>query len=138
MPAAEELGGVGGGARRRLGGLAVQLAAGSAAGGAGRQQGPRGGEGGPRSLLTGEQLARYRQDGVLKGVPVLSAESAAGLLGHVEAFESESGLVAGDVIRNKANLLLLPFYELSFNRRILDAVESLLGPGPSPQQARAC
>ena len=43
-------------------------------------------------------------------------------------FSWYKGLAAGDTIRNKGNLLLLPFYELCHNAKILDAVESVLGP----------
>jgi ectoine hydroxylase-related dioxygenase (phytanoyl-CoA dioxygenase family) len=53
---------------------------------------------------------------------------AAAVRGHVEAFERRTGLVAGHVIRNKGHLKLTRLYDLIFNPRILDAVESVLGP----------
>ena len=39
-----------------------------------------------------------------------------------------SGLVAGQVIRNKGHLKLIPLYDLIFHPQVLDAVESVLGP----------
>lgn len=78
--------------------------------------------------LSAPQVERYGRDGYLCPLPCLSAGEAAGLADRIAAFEAETGRVAGQVIRNKGHLKLKALYELIFDRRILDAVEGVLGP----------
>jgi len=78
--------------------------------------------------LSATQIASYRRDGYVFPVPCVSAEEAADIRNHIEAFERRTGLMAGHVIRNKGHLKLTRLYELIFEPRILDAVESVLGP----------
>jgi hypothetical protein len=78
------------------------------------------------NTLTDNQIANYRRDGYAFPVPCFSLEEAADIRNHIEAFERKSGLVAGNVIRNKGHLKLTRLYELIFDPRILDAVGSLL------------
>ena len=78
--------------------------------------------------LTAEQLADYRRNGYVFPLPCLTAHEAAGVRNDIEAFERTTGLVAGNVIRNKGHLKLQRLYALIFEARILDAVESVLGP----------
>ena len=81
----------------------------------------------PRSLSP-LQVETYRDRGFVCPLPALSSAEAAAVRGHVEAFERRTGLVAGHVIRNKGHLKLTRLYDLIFHPRILDAVESVLGP----------
>src|SRR4051794_11265168 len=80
------------------------------------------------SALNARQIAGYRRDGYVFPVPCLTPREATEVRDHIEAFERTSGLVAGNVIRNKGHLKLKRLYELIFEARILDAVESVLGP----------
>jgi ectoine hydroxylase-related dioxygenase (phytanoyl-CoA dioxygenase family) len=74
------------------------------------------------------QIETYRDSGFVCPLPALSAAEAAAIRNHIEAFERKTGLVAGHVIRNKGHLKLTRLYALVFHPRILDAVESVLGP----------
>ena len=80
------------------------------------------------NALTAGQVAGYRRDGYVFPVPCFAPHEAADVRNHIEAFERSTGLVAGNVIRNKGHLKLKRLYELIFEARILDAVESVLGP----------
>jgi hypothetical protein len=79
-------------------------------------------------MLTPSQISSYHRDGYVFPVPCFSLDEAADVRNHIEAFERNTGLVAGNVIRNKGHLKLTRLYELIFDARILDAVESVLGP----------
>jgi chlorinating enzyme len=78
--------------------------------------------------LVDPQIASYHRNGFLYPLPALDPGEAASVRRHIEAFEQASGLTAGHVIRNKGHLKLIRLYELIFHPRILDAVESVLGP----------
>ena len=80
------------------------------------------------NVLTTAQIAKYRKDGYVFPVPALTAGAAAEVRMGLEDFERRSGLVAGNVIRNKGHLKLTQLYDLIFNPAVLDAVESILGP----------
>jgi non-haem Fe2+, alpha-ketoglutarate-dependent halogenase len=80
------------------------------------------------NTLNATQIAKYRSDGYVFPVPALTASEAAGFREEIEAFERRSGLVAGHVIRNKGHLKLKRLYDLIFHDKVLDAVESVLGP----------
>jgi len=71
---------------------------------------------------------QYRRHGYVFPVPALTPAEALRCRAAIENFERQSGLVAGHVIRNKGHLKLLRLYELVFHPRVLDAVESVLGP----------
>ena len=81
----------------------------------------------PGSLSETER-ASYARDGYVFPVPALTDEEARTARDRILAFEAETGLVAGHVIRNKGHLKLLALYELARHRAVLDAVESVLGP----------
>jgi len=78
--------------------------------------------------LSEAAVAGYRRDGYVCPVPAIGAERAAFYRDALERFERESGLVAGQVIRNKGHLKLRCLYDLIFDDTVLDAVESLIGP----------
>ena len=78
--------------------------------------------------LDSTQVEHYRRHGYVFPVPALAAAEAAGIRAIIENFEQCSGLAAGHVIRNKGHLKLTGLYELIFHQRVLDAVESVLGP----------
>jgi len=80
------------------------------------------------NALSAVQIARYRKDGYVSPVPALTAADAAQVRAEIEDFERRSGLVAGNVIRNKGHLKLTRLYDLIFHPQVLDAVESVLGP----------
>jgi hypothetical protein len=86
------------------------------------------------NALSTTQIAQYRDRGYVFPVPALTPLEAAGYRETIEDFERRSGLVAGHVIRNKGHLKLTRLYDLIFHPKVLDAVESVLG----PQKARTC
>ena len=78
--------------------------------------------------LDAAQVARYRSDGYVFPVPALTPAEAASVRTEIEGFERRSRLAAGHVIRNKGHLKLTHLYDLIFHPKVLDAVESVLGP----------
>lgn len=80
------------------------------------------------SILSSMQVEKYRRDGYVFPVPALTGVEAAEIRNEIEDFERRSGLVAGHVIRNKGHLKLKRLYDLIFHDKVLDAVESVLGP----------
>jgi non-heme Fe2+,alpha-ketoglutarate-dependent halogenase len=80
------------------------------------------------SSLSTMQVAHYRSHGYVFPVPALTPAEANDLRAGIEDFERRSGLAAGHVIRNKGHLKLTRLYELIFHPKVLDAVESVLGP----------
>ena len=75
--------------------------------------------------LTSEQVARYRDDGVVFPVDVLSAEEAADYRARLAAVEARHDTRE---IAEKPYLTLTMADELAHNARMLDAVEDLIGP----------
>ena len=81
----------------------------------------------PRKL-TVEQVERYRRDGFVHPVRVMSAEAAAELRRRLEAFEATTGgPIKGD-LRHKSHLLFAWLAELVRLDAIVDAIEDLYGP----------
>jgi hypothetical protein len=80
------------------------------------------------NALSTTQIAQYRDRGYVFPVPALTPLEADRYRETIEDFERRSGLVAGHVIRNKGHLKLTRLYDLIFHPRVLDAVESVLGP----------
>jgi hypothetical protein len=78
--------------------------------------------------LTTNQVDAYRRDGYVHPLPCLSPAETARLRGHLEEYERASGEKATLVIRNKGHLKLRMLYDLVHDARILDAVESVIGP----------
>ena len=80
------------------------------------------------NALDAAQIAHYRARGYVFPVPALTLAEAADYRQTIEEFERRSELVAGHVIRNKGHLKLTRLYNLIFHPKVLDAVESVLGP----------
>lgn len=80
------------------------------------------------SHLTPAQVAAYRRDGYVHPLPCLSTGEAARYRGVLEDWERESGEQATLIIRNKGHLKLRALYDLVHDPRVLDAVESVIGP----------
>ncbi len=81
--------------------------------------------------LTPQQVEQYRRDGYLFPVDCLTAEEVRYYRGRLEAFEREQGDTFGrlpNLVRSKSHLLFSWMDELVRHPRVLDAVESLIGP----------
>ena len=74
------------------------------------------------------EVARYREDGLLFPVPLLSADVAAGALNELERYEASSGGPVQGKWRYKSHLVFPWINRLMREPVILDHVESLLGP----------
>ncbi|MCB1743203.1 MAG: phytanoyl-CoA dioxygenase family protein [Gammaproteobacteria bacterium] len=79
-------------------------------------------------MLTASQIDHYHREGYISGVPVMSAEAAAGYLDHLERFEREHGDRARHLLRSKTHLILTWADELMRHPRLLEAVSDILGP----------
>ena len=80
----------------------------------------------PKSL-SDAAVAQYRRDGIYFPVPVFTPEEAAGYRAKLEAFEREQGAVRHKKMF-KTHLILTWVDEIIRQPKILDAVESILGP----------
>ncbi len=80
------------------------------------------------NTLNPAQVAQYRQCGYVFPVPALTHAEALDYRQAIEDFERRTGLAAGHVVRNKGHLKLTRLYDLIFHPKILDAVQSILGP----------
>ena len=80
------------------------------------------------SSLDAAAVAGYRRDGIHFPVRVMEAEQAAGLLGQLERTEAALGGSLPARINQKPHLVFPWLGELVRHPRILDAVESVLGP----------
>jgi hypothetical protein len=78
--------------------------------------------------LSAAALAHYRDEGYLSPLPVLSASEVADLRGRLEAFEATQGGKLTPEQRSKSHLLFKWLDDLIRDPRILDPIESILGP----------
>lgn len=81
--------------------------------------------------LSAMQVAQYRRDGFLFPVDCLRAEEVRHFRGRLEAFEREQGDTFGklpDLVRSKSHLLFTWMDALVRHPKVLDAVESIIGP----------
>lgn len=79
--------------------------------------------------LTPEQVKRYEEDGYLAPLDALSREEADRLFRYVQDFEaSVPPAEAKKGLGTKSHMLHPPLYDLLFQPKILDAVESIIGP----------
>ncbi len=78
--------------------------------------------------LTESQVEHYKREGYVFPVPVMSREEAASYRARLEAFEEMNGGPIAGNMRHKTHLLFTWANEIAHNPRILDAVESILGP----------
>ena len=78
--------------------------------------------------LSAADLERYRRDGFLFPITVLSPEEARDCRRRLEAVEAAHGGTLGGELRQKPHLLLTWLADLVRHPTILDAVEDVLGP----------
>jgi non-heme Fe2+,alpha-ketoglutarate-dependent halogenase len=78
--------------------------------------------------LTAAQTDTFRRDGYLFPLRALSPAEAHGVRSRLEAFEASQGRPLSASFRTKSHLVFAWVAELVRNERILDAIESLLGP----------
>lgn len=81
----------------------------------------------PNHLSTA-QVAQYQRDGYVFPVPAITPDEAEFYRRDLERFEAEYNQKATLAIRNKGHLKLMSLYRPIFEARVLDAVESVLGP----------
>lgn len=79
-------------------------------------------------LLSTEAVAAYRRDGFLPAVEALKPEEADTLRSKLESFEADLGREPEAADRRKLHVRLPWMRDLVEDRRILDAVEALIGP----------
>jgi non-haem Fe2+, alpha-ketoglutarate-dependent halogenase len=82
----------------------------------------------PGRLLTEEQRHRYELDGALFPLPILASEDVRRFRAHCDELESWLGGKPRTVDVRQLHLHFRWAYELASDQRVLDAVESLLGP----------
>ena len=83
------------------------------------------------ATLSPEQIAQYRRDGYLYPVECLSPEEVRHYRACLEDFEREQGDTFGKLpglVRSKSHLLFTWMDELVRHPKVLDAVESIIGP----------
>jgi hypothetical protein len=81
--------------------------------------------------LSADQIDQYQRDGFVFPVDCLTPEEVRHYRGQLEAFEREQGDTFGrlpDLVRSKSHLLFTWMDELVRHPKVLDAVESLIGP----------
>jgi non-haem Fe2+, alpha-ketoglutarate-dependent halogenase len=81
--------------------------------------------------LSAMQVAQYHRDGFLFPVDALTPDEVRYFRGHLEAFEREQGATLGklpNLERSKSHLLFTWMDELVRHPKVLDAVESVIGP----------
>ena len=81
--------------------------------------------------LTPSRVEQYQRDGFLFPVDCLTPEEVSYFRGRLQAFEREQGDSLGklpDLVRAKTHLLFTWMDELVRHPKVLDAVESLIGP----------
>lgn len=78
--------------------------------------------------LSDDAVERYRRDGYVHPVPCLAPGEAKSYRDALEDYERRSGTKSTLAIRGKGHLKMQVLYDLVRDPRILDAVESVLGP----------
>ena len=81
--------------------------------------------------LSSDAVAQYQRDGFYFPVACLTPEEVRHYRGRLEAFEREQGGTFGklpDLVRSKSHLLFTWMDALVRHPKVLDAVESLIGP----------
>lgn len=78
-------------------------------------------------LLTDAQVERFREEGYVSPVRVMSAQAADAVREQLEAYERGSGGPLRGNLRHKAHLLFRFVSDLVHQERIVDAIEDLYG-----------
>jgi non-heme Fe2+,alpha-ketoglutarate-dependent halogenase len=79
-------------------------------------------------LLSEAEIERYREDGFVFPIRVMSVDAALELRQRLERFERETGGPLKGDLRHKSHLLFTWLAELVRHPRVLDAIEDLYGP----------
>src|SRR5262245_47063164 len=79
------------------------------------------------ALLSQAAVQQYRRDGYFSPIEVMTADEASGYRRRLETVEASDRLPAG-ALRTKGHLLLTWIDDIVRNTRVLDAVESIIGP----------
>jgi hypothetical protein len=79
-------------------------------------------------ILTPQQIDRYRRDGCVFPIRVMSVDAAAELRGRLEEFERKAGGPLKGDLRHKSHLLFSWLGDLVRKEAIVDAIEDLYGP----------
>lgn len=79
-------------------------------------------------ILSQQQIDRYRRDGYVSPVRIMSEQEAVDLRRKMEAFEAAQGKPLSGTQRTKCCLLFPWMYGLVTRPELLDAVEDLIGP----------
>ena len=78
--------------------------------------------------LTSDQIERYKQEGFLSPIDVLTADKASRFRDALESYEKSEGHPIQGSARSKSHLLFTWADELIRIPRLLDAVEDIIGP----------
>lgn len=82
-------------------------------------------------MLSPQQIEQYHRDGYLFPIDCLTPEEVAHYRGELETFEAAQGDTFGrlpDLVRSKSHLLFTWMDALVRHPKVLDAVESIIGP----------
>ncbi len=82
-------------------------------------------------ILTADEIARYKSDGLICPKRLISADEAARYLAALEAYETATGGPVNGKWRYKSHLVFPWINEMMRLPQILDAVEDLLEPSLS-------
>jgi non-heme Fe2+,alpha-ketoglutarate-dependent halogenase len=80
------------------------------------------------SGLTDDQVAFYNQNGYVAPIDIFTPEEAADLRAELEALEASHPEAVMGRNRNNVHYVTPLFDRIAHNPKILDAVESLIGP----------
>ncbi|MBA3478800.1 MAG: phytanoyl-CoA dioxygenase, partial [Lautropia sp.] len=79
-------------------------------------------------MLTQDQIERFRRDGYLSPVRVMSEDAANAVREKLQAYEQSTGGPLRGEFRHKSHLLFKFLSEVVHDEKILDAIEDLYGP----------
>ena len=79
-------------------------------------------------MLTQEQVEKFRRDGYLSPVRVMSEGAANAVREKLQAYEASSGGPLRGELRHKSHLLFKFLSDVVHDEKILDAIEDLYGP----------
>lgn len=78
--------------------------------------------------LTEEQVAQFRREGWAAPFRAIGCDEVSKAILWIELYEKTHGVDVNEYLKIKGHLAALWIVDLACNRRILDAVESLIGP----------
>lgn len=78
-------------------------------------------------MLTDDQIERFRRDGYLSPVRVMSEDAAHAVREKLEAYERQTGSPLRGELRHKSHLLFKFLSDVVHDEKIVDAIEDLYG-----------